>query len=83
MPVNFGVGKINTLFVALCKLHNFCIKERINDGATTAIHMADEANVAQQQRRYWESDPSLVNYDASIARLPTSADEGNVSPEAA
>lgn len=31
MPVNMSVGKISSLVLALCKLHNFCIDKRCED----------------------------------------------------
>ena len=31
MPVNLTVGKISSLVLALCKLHNFCIDKNCED----------------------------------------------------
>ena len=44
MPINVGVGKISSLLLALCKLHNFCIDQSCDNLDSPSVH--DIANIA-------------------------------------
>ena len=72
MPVNFRVGKINSLFLALCKLHNFCIDEKHNDLELSAPDCEVAQNIEGNNGLPLPTlalDATRDEYDASIGRL--------------